>query len=123
MDFIVTSIVPCSITIASVPAATNPGVAFMNHQTLDPLTTAADTAANYADDDVPVDLVLARQNLQKLGMYAQYSPRSAEILRECIAHELDRAERILRSRMGNPAAARHQREIVAARSVLDPSAS
>lgn len=70
----------------------------------------------------PVDLILAQQKLQKLGMYAQYSPRSAQILRECIAHELDRAEQILLSRMGHPASAQYYRDILAARCILNPAA-
>jgi hypothetical protein len=69
--------------------------------------------------DAPVELVLARQQLMKLGMYARYSPQSARYLRECIAHELERAEKILRERLACPAVEEHRNEIVQARRALD----
>lgn len=66
----------------------------------------------------PVELVLAQQKLLKLNMYAYYSPRSAQYLRECIAYELERAERILMERIGGQDVDRHRNAIEAARKAL-----
>ena len=70
------------------------------------------------DDEAPVDLLLARQNLMKLGMYAAYSPLSAQYLSECIAYELERAEQVLLRRMGYPSLERHRQEILDTRREL-----
>jgi hypothetical protein len=81
-------------------------------------TEIANPAQNLAAEDPPLDLVLARQNLMKLGMYAHYAPSSAQYLRDCIAHELERAERILLERMGCVDAERHLLDIMEARCAL-----
>lgn len=71
-----------------------------------------------ATEDPPLDLVIAQQRLMKLGMYARYAPASAQYLRDCIAHELERAERILLERLGYSGTQQHLLDILEARSVL-----
>jgi hypothetical protein len=70
------------------------------------------------DDEPPLDRVLAQQQLMKLGMQARYSPLSAQYLRECIAHELEKAERILLERIGKLGAEKHLMDIIEARCAL-----
>jgi hypothetical protein len=74
-----------------------------------------------AENEAPLELLFAQQNLLKLGMYALYSPESADYLRECIAYELERAEKILLARMGCADVERHRNAIIAARNALDRS--
>jgi hypothetical protein len=69
--------------------------------------------------DAPVELLFARHQLMKLGMYTRYSPQSARYLRECIAHELERAEKVLRERLACPAVEKHRKEILEARQALE----
>jgi len=70
------------------------------------------------DHETPVDLALARQNLLKLGSYARYFPREAQFLRQCIADQLERAERRVRNGNGVRHAPAYLGEIVEARSTL-----
>ncbi len=71
-----------------------------------------------SENDPPVELLLAQQKMLKFNMYAYYAPRSAQYLRECIVHELERAERILLQRLASHEVAQHQRAINAARKEL-----
>ena len=69
-------------------------------------------------EDPPLDLLMAQQRLMKLGMITRYAPSSAQALRDCIAHELERAERILLQRLGYAGAQQHLLDILEARSAL-----
>jgi hypothetical protein len=75
-------------------------------------------ASEVSDEEGPDHLALAQHHLQKLGMYARYSPESAAYLRECIAHELEGAIRTLLRREGPSGLARHRETIDAARGIL-----
>lgn len=81
-------------------------------------TETAVPAEAAATEDPPLDLVLAQQKLLKLGMYARYAPLSAQYLRDCIAHELEKAEKILLERLGGVGAERHLLEVIEARCAL-----
>ena len=81
-------------------------------------TAATSLEPSPAVEDPPVDLVIAQQRLMKLGMYTRYAPASAQYLRDCIAHELERAERILLERLGYSGVQQHLLDILEARSAL-----
>jgi hypothetical protein len=70
------------------------------------------------EDDAPYHLALAQHHLQKLGMYARYSPESAAYLRDCIANELEGAIRTLLRREGPGGLARHRDVINATKGIL-----
>lgn len=69
-----------------------------------------------AEDDVPLDLVLARHNLQKLNLASSLNEPH---LRACIAHQLGLAEQRLLRRGGGAGNLRHLEEIAAARQTLE----
>jgi len=51
-------------------------------------------------ENVAHDPELAQENRMTPAMDMRHSPLSAQYLRECIAHELEKAERILLERLG-----------------------
>ena len=72
------------------------------------------------EDEVPVNLVLARHHLLQLPMYSRYAPQSAHDRRQCIIEELGRAEEALRARRAGPDVERQRLEILRTRQALEP---
>ncbi len=53
-----------------------------------------------SSEPTPADPIMIPQRLMKRSMTTRPAPSSAQTLRDCIAHELERAERILLQRLG-----------------------